>query len=236
MWVRSLGWEDPLGEEMVTHSNILAWRIPWTEEPGRLQSMGSQRVGQDWAHTCRKSKIEYWKSEFSSFQFSSFAQSCLSATPWTAALQASLSITNSQSLLKLMSIESVIPSNHLILCHPLLTPPSVFPSVRVFSSGHVWMWEFCEESWTPKNWCFWTVVLEKTLECPLDCKEIQPVHPKGNQSWIFIGYMLKLKLQYFGHLMWRTYSFEKTLMLGKIEGDNRGWDGWMASLIQWTWV
>ena len=56
-----------------------------------------------------------------------------------------------------------------------------------FSSGHVWMWELdCEESWMPKNWCFWTVVLEKTFESPLDCKEIQPVHPKGNQSWIFI--------------------------------------------------
>ena len=57
-----------------------------------------------------------------------------------------------------------------------------------FSSGHVWMWELdCEESWAPKNWCFWTVVLEKTLEGPLDCKEIQPVHPKGDQSWVFIG-------------------------------------------------
>ena len=57
-----------------------------------------------------------------------------------------------------------------------------------FSSSHVCMWELdCEESWAPKNWCFWTVVLEKTLESPLDCKEIQPVHPKGNQSWIFIG-------------------------------------------------
>ena len=58
----------------------------------------------------------------------------------------------------------------------------------VFSSGHVWMWELdCEESWALKNWCFWTVVLEKTLESPLDCKEIQPVHPKGDQSWVFIG-------------------------------------------------
>ena len=57
-----------------------------------------------------------------------------------------------------------------------------------FSSAHVWMWELdCEESWVPKNWCFWTVVLEKTLESPLDCKEIQPVHPKGDQSWVFIG-------------------------------------------------
>ena len=57
-----------------------------------------------------------------------------------------------------------------------------------FSSGHVWMWELdYKESWAPKNWCFWTVMLEKTLESPLDCKEIQPVYPKGNQSWIFIG-------------------------------------------------
>ena len=57
-----------------------------------------------------------------------------------------------------------------------------------FSSSHVWMWELdYKESWAPKNWCFWTVVLEKTLESPLDCKEIQPVNPKGNQSWIFIG-------------------------------------------------
>ena len=57
-----------------------------------------------------------------------------------------------------------------------------------FSSSHVWMWELdCEESWALKNWCFWTVVLEKTLESPLDFKEIQPVHPKGDQSWVFIG-------------------------------------------------
>ena len=65
------------------------------------------------------------------------------------------------------------------------------------------------------------MVLEKTLESPLDCKEIQPVHPKGNQSWVFIGRMLKLKLQYFGHLMRRGDSFEKTLNLGKIEGRRR---------------
>ena len=92
-----------------------------------------------------------------------------------------------------------------------------------FSSGYVWMWELdYKESWVPKNWCFWTVVSEKTLECPLDCKEIQPVHPKGDQSWVFIGrLMLKLKLHYFGHLMWRSDSLEKTQMLGKIEGRRR---------------
>ena len=87
------------------------------------------------------------------------------------------------------------------------------------------MWELdYKESWALKNWCFWTVVLEKTLESPLDCKEIQPVHSKGNQCWIFIeGLMLKLKLQYFGHLMGRTDSLQKTLMVGKIEGRRRGW-------------
>ena len=92
-----------------------------------------------------------------------------------------------------------------------------------FSSSHVWMWELdYKESWVLKNWCFWTVVLEKALESPLDCKEIQPVYPKRNQSWISMeGLMLKLKLQYFGHLMWRTDSLEKTLMLGKIKGRRR---------------
>ena len=68
-------------------------------------------------------------------------------------------------------------------------PTKVCPGkVMFFSSSHVWMWELdSKESWAPKNWCFWTVVLEKTLESPLDYKDIQPVHPKGNQSWIFIG-------------------------------------------------
>ena len=57
-----------------------------------------------------------------------------------------------------------------------------------FSSSHVWMWELCyKESWVPKNWCFWTLVFQKTLQSPLDCKKIQPVHPKGNESWIFTG-------------------------------------------------
>ena len=85
------------------------------------------------------------------------------------------------------------------------------------------------------------MVLEKTLESPLDSKEVKPVNPKGNQLWIFTGRtMLKLKLQSFGHLIWRADSLEKTLMLGKIEGGRRGddreWEGWMASPTQWTWV
>ena len=74
-----------------------------------------------------------------------------------------------------------------------------------------------KESWAPKNWCFWTVVLEKTLESPLDCKEIKPVNPEYSLE----GLMLKLKLQSFGYLMWRADSLEKNLMLGKIEGKRR---------------
>ena len=87
------------------------------------------------------------------------------------------------------------------------------------------MWELdCEEGWALKNWRFWTVVLEKTLESPLDCKEIQPVHSEGDQPWDLEGMMLKLKLQYFGHLMWRVDSLEKTLILGGIGGRRkRGW-------------
>ena len=97
------------------------------------------------------------------------------------------------------------------------------------------------ESWVPKNWCFWTIVLEKTVESPLDCKEIYPVHPKEISPGCSLeGLMLELKLQYFGHLMRRVDSLKKTMMLGKIEAgreaDDRRWDGWMASPTQWTWV
>ena len=98
------------------------------------------------------------------------------------------------------------------------------------------------ESWAPKNWCFWTVVLEKTLKSLLDCKEIQLVNLKGNQSWMFIERTdAELKLQYFGHLMWRTDSLEKNQVLGKTEGrgegdEDRGWDDWMVSLTRWTLV
>ena len=115
-WVRPLDWEDPLEEGTATHSSILTWRIPQTLLICK---------------TCHGSCM----IQFSSVQLLSHVQ--LIVTPWTVALQASLSITNSQSLRKLMSIESVMPSNYLILCHPLLLLPSIFPSIRVFSNESV---------------------------------------------------------------------------------------------------
>ena len=114
-----------------------------------------------------------------------------------------------------------------------------------FSSSHVWMWELdYKETWVPKNWCFWTVVLENTLESPLDCKEIQPVYPKGDQSWVFIGRtdveaetpmwrILATWCKELTHLK-RPWYWERLKAGGK--GDDRGWDGWMASVTPSTWV
>ena len=105
------------------------------------------------------------------------------------------------------------------------------------------MWELdYKESWALKNWCFWTVGLEKTLESPLDCKEIKSVHPKGNQSWIFIG---RTDAEAETPILWPPDL--KNWLIGKDPGcweglkaggeaDNIGWDGWMASLTRWTWV
>ena len=109
------------------------------------------------------------------------------------------------------------------------------------------MWELdYNESWAPKNWCFWTVVLEKTLESPLDCKEIQLVHPKGDQSWVFIGRtdaeaeisilwleVLNTRCEELTHWK-RPWCWERLKVGG--EGDDRGWDSWMASPTQWTWI
>ena len=153
---------------MAIHSSTIAWKIPWTEEPDRLQSMGSQRVRHNW-----------------------------------------------------------------------VTSLSLFKTQTVVMYG----WELdCEESWASKNRCFWTVVLEKTLESPLDCKELQPVHSKGDQSWVFIG---GTDIEAETPILWpphaKSWLIEKDpdawegLRAGG-EGDDRGWDGWMASLTRWTWV
>ena len=135
-------------------------------------------------------------------------------------------------------LDSILKSKDI----PLLTKGPSSQSY-VFSSNHVWIWELDhKESWVPKNWCFWTVVLEETLESPLDCKEIQPVHSKGDQSWIFTG---KTDAEAEAPILWATWCEElihwkrpwcwERLKTGE-EGDERGWDGWMASTTWWTWV
>ena len=158
---------------MATHSSTQAWKIPWTGEPGGLPSIGLHRVRHYWSDLaagavvlqCCVSFLLYSSQSascihiphsftfiqlityISSIQFS-FSVMSNSVTSWTAAHQVSLSITNSQSLLKLMSIKLVMPSNHLILCRPLLLLPSVFTSIRVFSNESV-LWI----QW-PKYWSF----------------------------------------------------------------------------------
>ena len=118
-WVRSLGREDPPKMGMATHSSVLAWEILWTEEPGGQQSSLVQLLSHVW----------------------------LFVTPWTTACQASLSFTNSRSLLNLTSIESVMPSNHLILCCSLLLPP-IPPSIRICSNELTLLMRW------PKYWSF----------------------------------------------------------------------------------
>ena len=112
-----------------------------------------------------------------------------------------------------------------------------------FSSSRVWIWKLdYKESWAPKNWCFWTVVLEKNLESPLDCKEIQPVYPKGNQpwnvhwkDWCWSWNSNPLATWYEELTHWKRPWCWEGLGAGG-EGDNRGWDGWMASQTRCTWV
>ena len=116
-------------------------------------------------------------------------------------------------------------------------------SIYDFSSSHEWMWELDhKESSVLKNWCFWSVTLQKSLESPLDCMEIQIVHPKGNQSWIFIG---RTDTEAETPILWlpdaKNWLIWKDPDAGKDwrwrgEGDDRGWDGWVASPTQWTWV
>ena len=110
-----------------------------------------------------------------------------------------------------------------------------------FSSSHVCMWELdYKESWALKNWCFWTLVLEKTFESPLDYMEIQPIHPKAVLSvhwkdwcWSWNSNTMATWCEELTHLK-RPWCWERLKAGG--EGDDRGWDGWMTSLTQWTWV
>ena len=138
------------------------------------------------------------------------------------------------------NLDSVLKSRDITL-------PDKGPSSQSygFSSSHVWKWELDnKEGWAPKNWCFWTVVLEKTLESPLKSKEIKPVNPKGNQSWAFIGRTDAEAETPSTLATWcekltpweRPWCWERSKPGG--EGGGRGWDGYTASLTWWTriWI
>ena len=135
------------------------------------------------------------------------------------------------------NLDSVLKSRDITL------PTKVrLVKATVFSSTHVQMWELDhKEGWAPKNRCFQTVVLEKTLDSPLDCKETKPVNPRGNKAWIFIG---RTDAEVEASILWppdmksqlmkRSWCWERLKAGG--EGDDRGWDGWMALPIWSTWV
>ena len=137
-------------------------------------------------------------------------------------------VTVVMKLKEICSLEKsyVQPRQHIKKQRHYFTTKRPFSQSYGFSSSHVWMWELeYKEIWALKNWCFWTVVLEKTLESPLDCKEIKPVHPKRTQAWIFIG---RIDAEVETPIIWPPDvknglidSLEETLMLGKIEGEKK---------------
>ena len=134
------------------------------------------------------------------------------------------------------------PRQHIKKQRHHFTNESLYSQNYGFSSSHLWIWNLDnKKGWAWKNWCFWTVVLEKTLENPLESRiSNQSILKEISPECSLEGLMLKLKLQYFGHLIWTVDSLEnpwcwERLKAGREEGDT-GWDGWMASLTQRTWV
>ena len=191
---------------MAPHSSTLAWKIPWAEEPGRLQSMGSLR------DTTERLHFHFSLSCIGEGNGNPLQCSCLEnprdGGAWRAAVY---EIAQSRIWLKQLSSSSSSQGYG-------------------FSSSHVCMWELdYKKSWVPNNWCFLTVVLEKTLESPSDCKEIQSVHPKGDQCWVFIG---RTDVEAETPILWppicreltrlkRPWCWERLKAGG--EGDDRRW-------------
>ena len=194
---------------MATHSSILAWSILWTEEPGRLYSPWGHKeldvtewrtlsrflVSSSAFQTCvgwsHLGVLLKWFSQDSDSVGPGLSlRICTSnqfpSEQWNVSCHVSKQRMSRSSAIAATTVgEPVSPegAQGANTC-----PLAAISQGYGFPSGHVWMWELgCKESWAPKNWCFWTAVLEKTLESPLDSKEIQSVHPSGNQSWIFIG-------------------------------------------------
>ena len=166
------------------------------EEPGRLQSMGSLE-----SDTTEQLHFHLSLSCIGEGNGNPLQCSCLEnprdGGAWWAAIYG---VAQSQTRLKRLSSSSSShaspwkksydqPRQHIKKKRHYFANKGLSSQSYGFSSSHVWMWELDhKESWAPKNWCFWTVALEKTLESPLDCKEIKPVNPKGNQFWILIGW------------------------------------------------
>ena len=127
-------------------------------------------------------------------------------------------------------------------CRDITLPTKVYPvKAMLFPVVRYGLWDLdYKESWVPKNWCFWTWCWKRLLKVPWTARSNQSILKEINPEYSLEGLMLKLKCQYSGHLMWRTDSMEKTLMLERLkaggEGDDRGWDGWMVSPMWWTWV
>ena len=198
--------------------------MPWTEEPGRLQSIGLHRVRHNWSNLA-------WTHVGIGHNTVRF----LGAYLHTITADGDCSHEIKRCLLlgrKVMTnLDSILKSRDYFA--------NKGPSGQRygFSSGQVWIWELdSEESWAPKNWCFWTVVLEKTLESPLDCKQIQPVHPEGDKSWVFIGRTdaeantpilwpphVKCWLTGKDSDVWRDWGQEK----GMTEDEMAGWHHWL---------
>ena len=211
MWVQSLGWEDALEKGMATYFSISAWKIPWIEEPGRLQSIGLQRVGHNWsdlAHT------NIW--EIDGITVETVSDFILGGSKITAGGDCSREIKRCLLLRRkvVTNLDGIFKSWDITLPTKVcLVKAIVFPVVML------WMWELdYEESWAPKNWCFWTMVLEKSLERPLDCKEIQPVCPEGHQSWVFIG---RTDAEAETPILWPPHA--KRWFIGKDPDAGRNW-------------
>ena len=208
---------------MAPYSGTLAWKILWTGKPGRLQSMGLLRVGYDWA-----TSLSLFTFHFHALEKEMETHSSVLAwrVPGMGEPGGLLSVGSHR-----------VKHDWSDLAAAAAVKAMVFPVVMYGCES------LTEESWVPKNWCSQTVVLEKTLESPLDYKEIQPVHSKGNQSWVFFG---RTDAKAETPILWpplaKSWLIGKDPDAGRDWGQEekgmkrRGWDGWMASPTRWTWV
>ena len=195
---------------MAPYSSTLAWKIPETEEPGRLQSMGSLRVGHDWATSLSLFTFMLWRRKWQPTPVFLPGES----QGWGSLVGCCLWAAQSQTRLKQLSSSSTAK----IQTHKR---PLVFQS-HGFSNSYVWMWELHhKERWAQKNWCLWTVLL-KTFQSPLDFKKINPVNHKGNQPWIFIGrteYSLEAEAE--APILWPPDA--KSQLIGKYLDAGKDW-------------